>query len=239
MADWGEYAASVYEVMGWGAEAFLKDWDEVVRVQNQTTLDGSPVAQAIIKLMEDEDEYSLQSSKMHSKLKSTAASLGVDVDRDKAWPKSARWLWRRIKEVLPLLVAAGIEARREDTVKGSVITFRKAPTNDSSDSSIQITRADKGDQAGIRDESDSSSNSSRPSKSRNDPSPNTAERVASGITGDTGNRYGGSSEEVRTATPEQERRISRLVEQGMAEEVARASVLGNGHSPFYDCRVCL
>ena len=27
--------------MGWGAEAFLKDWDEVVRVQNQTTLDGS------------------------------------------------------------------------------------------------------------------------------------------------------------------------------------------------------
>jgi hypothetical protein len=32
LADWGEYAAAVYEVMGWGAEAFLKDWDEVVRV---------------------------------------------------------------------------------------------------------------------------------------------------------------------------------------------------------------
>ncbi len=57
LADWGEYAAAVYEVMGWGAETFLEDWDEVVKVQNQATLDGSPVAQAIIKFMEDKDEY--------------------------------------------------------------------------------------------------------------------------------------------------------------------------------------
>jgi len=92
LADWGEYAAAVYEVMGWGAETFLKDWDEVVRVQNQATLDGSPVAQAIIKFMEDEEEYAATSSEMHSKLKVAAAQLGVDVDRDKAWPKSARWL---------------------------------------------------------------------------------------------------------------------------------------------------
>src|SRR5688500_7524850 len=40
LADWGEYAASVYEVMGWGAETFLGDWDDVVKVQNQATLDG-------------------------------------------------------------------------------------------------------------------------------------------------------------------------------------------------------
>jgi hypothetical protein len=51
LADWGEYAAAVYEVMGWGAETFLTDWDEVVKVQNQATLDGSPVAQAIIKFI--------------------------------------------------------------------------------------------------------------------------------------------------------------------------------------------
>ncbi len=40
----GEHAAAVYEVMGWGAEQFLEDWDEVVKVQGQATLDGSPVA---------------------------------------------------------------------------------------------------------------------------------------------------------------------------------------------------
>ena len=110
LADWGEYAASVYEVMGWGAERFLADWDEVVKVQNQATLDGSPVAQTIIKFMEDKEEYTGTSSELHKKLAAVAEELGVE--RDKAWPKSARWLWKRIKEVLPLLAAAGIDASR-------------------------------------------------------------------------------------------------------------------------------
>src|SRR5918997_1407340 len=133
LADWGEYAASVYEVMGWSAETFLKDWDEVVRVQNQATLDGSPVAQAIIKFMEEREEYVATSSEMHSKLKVVAAQLGVDVERDKAWPKSARWLWRRIKEVLPLLVAAGLEAGRGRDESAKQITLRKIPMNNGSD----------------------------------------------------------------------------------------------------------
>jgi hypothetical protein len=130
LADWGEYAAAIYEVMGWGAERFLEDWSEVVKVQNQATLDGSPVAQAIIKFMEDKDEYIGTSSDLHSKLVGVAESLGVSIVRDKAWPKSARWLWRRIKEVLPLLVAASIEATREHTDKGTSIALRKAPRND-------------------------------------------------------------------------------------------------------------
>src|SRR3712207_329469 len=112
LSDWGEYAAAVYEVMGWGAETFLDDWDEVVKVQNQATLDGSPVAQAIIKFMEVRAEYTGTSSELHKELEKVAEGLGVSVARDKAWPKSARWLWRRIKEVLPLLMAAGIEAAR-------------------------------------------------------------------------------------------------------------------------------
>lgn len=111
--------------MGWGAETFLKDWDEVVRVQNQATLDSSPVAQAVIKFMEERPTYSGPSSELHSKLKPVAVTLGVDVERDTVWPKSARWLWRRIKEVLPLLVAAGIEARRAEDRDGSKITLRK------------------------------------------------------------------------------------------------------------------
>jgi hypothetical protein len=237
LADWGEYAASVYEVLGWGAETFLRDWDEVVRVQNQATLDGSPVAQAIIKFMEDKEEYTGTSSEIHSKLKVAAAQLGVDVDRDKAWPKSARWLWRRIKEVLSLLVAAGVEASRDDAEKASIITFRKVSTTDSSDSSTQKTRADKGYEAGIRDESDSCSNPSQPSNSRNDSSPNSADIGASGDTGDTGDRYGDFSEEV--STPEQEGRIRRLVGEGMSETWARRTVLADSHPLGCGCEVCL
>ena len=77
LADWGEYAAAVYEVMGWGAERFLEDWDEVVKVQNQTTLDGFPVAQAVIKFMEDKEEHIATASNLHKKLGLVAEELGL------------------------------------------------------------------------------------------------------------------------------------------------------------------
>ena len=35
-----------------GADLFLEDWEDMVKVQNQATLDGSPVAQAIIRFMD-------------------------------------------------------------------------------------------------------------------------------------------------------------------------------------------
>ena len=130
LADWGEYAAAVYQVMGWGAEQFLSDWDEIIKVQNRSTLDGSPVAQAIIKFMEDRESYEGSSTELHKKLESIAEEIGVSIVRDKAWPKSARWLWRRIQEVVPLLVGVGIEASREHTDKGTQVALRKVPRND-------------------------------------------------------------------------------------------------------------
>jgi hypothetical protein len=75
LADWGEYAAAVYEVLGWGAGRFLEDWSEIVEVQNQSTLDGSPVAQAIIRFMEDREEYAGAPADLHRKLEGVAESL--------------------------------------------------------------------------------------------------------------------------------------------------------------------
>ena len=89
--------------------------------------------------MEDKDEYKGTSTELHEKLKAVAEDLGVDVDRDKAWPKSARWLWRRIKEVVPLLVAAGIEAARSEEKRGTVIALRKIPTDDATNATAGRT----------------------------------------------------------------------------------------------------
>jgi len=255
LADWGEYAAAIYEVMGWGAEQFLEDWDEVVKVQNQATLDSSPVAQAIIEFMEDREQYTASSSEMHSKLKVVAATLGVDVERDKAWPKSARWLWRRIKEMLPLLVAASIEVSRKDAEKATEITLRKLPKNDSSDSSKEESGRDKQDLAGNNDQADSRSNSSNCSNSSPNSSAEQHSYAGSGNTANTGIRNGGSSQEAdipvsadvgpgetstvkelrarresnrRKSTEEQEREIQELVADGMAERFARAEVLREG-----------
>jgi putative DNA primase/helicase len=237
LADWGEYAAAVYEVMGWGSETFLNDWDEVVRVQNQATLDGSPVAQAIIKFMEDEEEYTATSSELHSKLKVVAATLGVDVERDKAWPKSARWLWRRIKEVLSLLVAAGIEASRGRDESAKQITLRKIPTNDGSDGSRVESRTDKGETHAITNVDDGRSNGSGGANGRSNGSEKPSRNAASANNADTANRYGDFSGEVSTL--ERTERIRRLVEEGMSETWAQRTVLADGHPLDCGCEVCL
>jgi hypothetical protein len=237
LADWGEYAAAVYEVMGWGAETFLKDWDEVVKVQNRATLDGSPVAQAIIKFMEDKEEYSATSSEMHSKLKVTAAQPGVDVERDKAWPKSARWLWRRIKEVLPLLVAACIEASRGRDEAAKQITLRKIPTNDGSDGSRSESRTDKGETHANTAHADSRSNGSDGANGRSNGSEIPLSNAASANNADTANRYGDFSQAA--SAKEQAERIRRLVVEGMSETWARRTVLADSHPLDCDCEVCL
>jgi hypothetical protein len=194
LADWGEYAASVYEVLGWGAETFLRDWDEVVKVQNQATLDGSPVAQAIIKFMEDKDEYTATSSEMHGRLKVVAAQLGVDVERDKAWPKSARWLWRRIKEVLPLLVAAGIEASRGRDEAAKQIALRRFPTNDGSDGSGSESRTDKCETHANTAQDDGMPNGSGDANGMPNGSEKPPRNATSANTADTANRSGTSWE---------------------------------------------
>jgi energy-coupling factor transporter ATP-binding protein EcfA2 len=251
LADWGEYAAAVYEIMGWGAEQFLEDWDEVVKVQNQATLDGSPVAQAIIKFMQERSEYTGTSSELHSKLKPMAATLGVDVDRDKAWPKSARWLWRRIKEVLPLLVAAGIEARRLEDRSGSKITLRKAPKNDATNATeggnpITKPKTDgnsKGSNA-TANATAGESNATGGNTAESNATPNTTRNVDtyadSGNSGISGNRSGGFSERLSAFLQEPPpwyiRQAEECAQQGAPKRLLKPlaaavayHVLGNTH----------
>jgi hypothetical protein len=258
LADWGEYAASVYEVMEWGAETFLKDWDEVVKAQNQATLDGSPVAQAIIKFMEDKDEYTAASSELHSKLKGVAAQLGVDVERDKAWPKSARWLWRRIKEVLPLLVAAGVEAHRTEDRNGSIIGLRKIYTVDATNTTDGENPIAKGKTRGDTPTDDATADATDWSDPTANATQKPADRAECGNSDNSGIRHGASSEpmsfaleakasasveQLRTRrgalTADQEQRVQKLIGEGMAEDWARREVLACEHPLACECEVCI
>lgn len=172
LADWGEYAAAAYETLGWGAHQFLDDWDGVVSVQNQGTLDGSPVAQAVLAFMEDRDEYTGLASDVHVKLEEQAEKLKIDVKRDKSWPKSPSWLWRKLKEVLPLLSAMGIDAsNRGHGNKGSLIIFTRLspepPPKGDSKGEHAVTGAVTGDSAYLSqpdssDRSDSTCGQSSP-----------------------------------------------------------------------------
>jgi hypothetical protein len=205
LADWGEYAAAVYEVMGWGAEQFLEDWDDVVKVQNQATLDGSPVAQTVLKFMEDKTEYTASASELHKKLAVVAEDLGVE--RDRAWPKSARWLWKRLKEVLPVLVAAGIEAHRTEVNSCTTITLRQTPIDVATDATEgesgigkPITRGNTAESNATSNATESESNATSGNTGDSNATLNATAKADtyadSGNSGISGNRNGNSSEEV-------------------------------------------
>ncbi len=247
LADWGEYAAAVYEVMGWGAETFLRDWEEVVKVQNQATLDGSPVAQVIIRFVEERHEYFGPSSELHGKLKPMAAALGVDVERDKAWPKSARWLWRRIKEVLPLLVAAGIEAYRTEDKSGSKIALRKISQDDATDAIGGKNGTDKPRTGVIELVSDATANTA-PDDSDATGGNNADHKVPADATGKAGCHTESTNDGISgvvyehlsgAVSKEQESRIRRLVQEGMTEEWARREVLAADHPLDCECEMCV
>jgi hypothetical protein len=146
-------------------------------------------------------------------------------------------LWRRIKEVLPLLVAAGIEASRGRDESAKQLTLRKIPTNDGSDGSGSESRAGKGKTHANTNLDDGRSTGSGDANGMPKGSEKPPSNAASANTADTANRYGDISEDA--ITPEQAERISRFVQEGMSETWARRTVLADGHPLSCDCEVCL
>jgi len=123
LADWGLYAAALYESQGWGVDTFVEDWKGVEETQHQGTLDGSIVAQAVILYMKNRDRVELSAAKLHAALVARAEDE-LDLKDDKTWPKTGRTLWKKIREVTPLLEAHGIRAyRKNDNRSGRPIVL--------------------------------------------------------------------------------------------------------------------
>ncbi len=133
LADWGEYAAAVYECEGWsegdkqGAELFLADWDKVVLMQDRGTVEGSLLAQAIVALMKTREEYKGFASDLYRDLRPIAEDdLHVNTERDKDWPTNAVWLARKLREIEPTLDSSfGIEVQRKNHKQGSYLIITK------------------------------------------------------------------------------------------------------------------
>jgi hypothetical protein len=187
--------------------------------------------------MEEHEECSHTPSKMHAVLKEIAEAQGVDVTRDKAWPKSARWLWRRIKDVLALLAAAGIEAGRVEDRSGSKITLRKMPKNVATNTTGDENPTGKAKAGGNTHGHDATSNATEPSNATSNATPNPADKAESGNSGNSGSTSGDFSEGA--STPEQADRIRRLVREGMSVTWVRRTVLADGHPLDCGCGVCL
>jgi hypothetical protein len=158
LADWGKYAAAVYVAVGWSVVQFLDDWDEVVERQTSAALEGSPIGQAVIRFMEDNEHWRGTGAELLPKLEKVVEEK---VTKEKEWPKSSRWVWKRIKEVVPSLSVAGIETKYHPIKQQSnEIELRRSRISNGSNGSNGSNRVDKPDSGTHYEESNGSANGS-------------------------------------------------------------------------------
>jgi len=193
LADWGLFAAALYKSQGWGVDAFVDDWKGVEETQQQGTLDGSIVAQAVILYMKDKDRVELSARKLHDAIQKRADD-DLDLTSDKTWPKTGRTLWKKIREVTPLLEAHGIRAYRSSSNKTGrpIILDTDFTDNDPESSKDAIYGDDKGDDN--RPGDDKGDDKLSPS------SPDNADAYTNGDDNGAGGRYFGVSLALHTLT---------------------------------------
>lgn len=191
LADWGLYAAALYESQGWGVDTFVEDWKRVEEAQQQGTLDGSIVAQAVITYMKDKDRVELPAAKLHDAIDKCVGD-DLDLAFDKTWPKTGRTLWKRLREVTPLLEAHGIRAYRSSSNKTGrpIILDTDFTDNDPESSKDAIYGDDKGDDN--RPGDDKGDDKLSPS------SPDNADTYTTGDDNGAGGRYFGDSLALHT-----------------------------------------
>lgn len=114
MADWAEITSAMYEYAGWGREQFRQDWQVVERGQNESALEGSPAAQAILNYLDAKTSYEGTAAELLGKLTDYDETL----KRNRAFPKTANMLSRRLNEITDALVARGIKVERINFGKG-------------------------------------------------------------------------------------------------------------------------
>jgi hypothetical protein len=243
LADWGLYAAALYESQGWGVQAFVEDWKKVEETQQQGTLDGSVVAQAVIVYMKDKDRVELPAAKLHDAIEKRVGD-DLDLPFDKTWPKTGRTLWKRMREVTPLLEAHGIRAwRKNDNRSGRPIVLDTDFTDDNADDNY--TADDNAD-----DNLGGSSANAPHSNGKSDDNGSNGRYFRDSLAFHTsdpkeGHEQGESRPDLSSAssaspkgTAEQARRIEELLHRGFSEYAARVEVLAKGHPVGCECEVC-
>ena len=244
LADWGLYAAALYESQGWGVKTFEADWQRVEEAQQQGTLDGSVVAQIIILYMKDKDRVEQPASKLHKLLEDFGETSDLDLRADRGWPKTGRTLWKRIREITPLLEAYGIRASRGTSNKvGRPIVLDttineppegddrgddNGPGDDKGDDNFRVSSPEMPHGNALGDDngsggryfgdtipSDKEEERRQPESNPDLSSPPSPEPSANISTGPG-----------RRLTEEEARRVQKLISEGMGPAFARAEVLG-------------
>jgi hypothetical protein len=148
LADFATYGMAATKALGLREDLFLEALRANSHRQATEALQASPIAEALLFFLEQLSGWSGTPTALLTELNKIAEQAGVN-QKNRLWPKEVRWVWRRIKEVRPDLLAAGWQAdHREVNGKAQIELTRRPPENDASVPISPIQPSMSGDQTG-------------------------------------------------------------------------------------------
>jgi hypothetical protein len=145
MADFASWGYAIAEAIGYRGQDFLDAYKANIAIQNDEAIEASPVAQAVIALMDTEHSWEGTAADLLVKLNLIAFKLSLD--QSYIWPKGPVWLTRRINEVQTNLSARGITILQVATSEGRITKITKDA--DSTEISVD-TDIDEGDSMTVK-----------------------------------------------------------------------------------------
>ncbi len=130
MKDFAMWGAAAAVALGHTVEEFQEAVDWTCARQNEAAIEASPVAQTVVAMMKAEKEEVWHGSPADFLRNINGMAPGLQIrTNSRCWPKNPTWAVRRLNEVRPSLLAAGIEAEITRTSEGSLIRLRKIPAS--------------------------------------------------------------------------------------------------------------
>ncbi|MAG44499.1 hypothetical protein CL633_01285 [bacterium] len=141
MADYATWSAEVAEAMGEGSQKFTQAFKKNIEKQNAEALEASCIAQAVMKFMGEKEIWEGTGHQFLQELQKLDSDSVLLWSQDRNWPRTASWVWKRIKEVRVNLDRADIEASYNDKVRPRLIKLlnRKFKTTDSAGSADMLS----------------------------------------------------------------------------------------------------
>jgi hypothetical protein len=139
MADFALWATAGEPAMGLNRGAFMAAYNANRAVANESALESSPVAKAILDMMAATAWWSNTASELLSELERLADEKTVKL---RTWPKTARALSGIVKRLAPNMRAAGIDVefgREPDRQRRRLITLTRQSEERGIPSSVSST----------------------------------------------------------------------------------------------------
>jgi hypothetical protein len=123
MADFARWGCAIARHLGCDDAEFLSALGVNAAAQNDTAVENSPVAQAVLRLVEEVGEWEDTPAVTLQRLASIAGELQLDL-KGKSWPKQPAHLTRRLNEVAPNLKRLGVTISMRRTGSQRFISLR-------------------------------------------------------------------------------------------------------------------